>query len=142
MRLPSRSITIVVMVKISRKSLLQFLKYNFGGLLYFWSAWLIITFGTGKIGLFWANIIGNMVGIVLNYLGQRLWTFKDGDKTLFNSGWKFAVLTIVNLGISYLILKGLTTAGMELWLAQFVSAGFFTGWNWVLYKYWVFRGQK
>ena len=130
------------MVKISRNSFLQFLKYNFGGLLYFWSAWLIITFGTGKIGLFWANIIGNMVGIVLNYLVQRLWTFKDGDKTLFNSGWKFAVLTIVNLGISYLILKGLTTAGMELWLAQFVSAGFFTGWNWVLYKYWVFRGQK
>ena len=103
---------------------------------------MIITFGTARIGLFWANIIGNMVGIVLNYLVQRLWTFKDGDKTLFNSGWKFAVLTIVNLGISYLILKGLTTAGMELWLAQFVSAGFFTGWNWVLYKYWVFRGQK
>jgi len=129
------------MVKISRNSFLQFLKYNFGGLLYFWSAWVIITFGTGKIGLFWANIIGNMVGIVLNYLVQKLWTFKDGDKTLFNSGWKFVVLTVANLGISYLILNGLTKAGMELWLAQFVSAGFFTGWNWVLYKYWVFRGQ-
>ncbi len=103
---------------------------------------MIITFGTGRIGLFWANIIGNMVGIVLNYLVQRLWTFKDGDKTLFNSGWKFVVLTVANLGISYLILKGLTGAGMALWLAQFVSAGFFTGWNWFLYKYWVFRGQK
>ncbi len=103
---------------------------------------MIITFGTARIGLFWANIIGNMVGIVLNYLVQKLWTFKDGDKTLFNSGWKFVVLTVANLGISYLILKGLTSAGIALWFAQFISAGFFTFWNWGWYKLWVFKDKK
>ncbi len=129
------------MIKVSKQSLGQFLKYNFGGLLYFWSAWAIITFGSEQFGLFWTNIVGNLVGIVLNYLVQRYWTFSDGP-TLFTSGWKFIVLTVVNLGLSYVILKTLQGWGVELWLAQFVSAGLFTIWNWVLYKYWVFRGVK
>ena len=127
------------MIKLSKQNFVQFLKYNFGGLLYFWSAWVIITFGTDSIGLFLANIIGNTVGIVLNYLVQRFWTFKGSRPDVTKSGWKFIVLTIINLGISYLILLGLTESGIALWLAQFISAGFFTGWNWVFYKHWVFR---
>jgi putative flippase GtrA len=126
------------MVKISKKSFLQFLKYNLGGLLYFWSAWSIITFLTDDFGLFWTNLVGNGVGIVLNYLVQRYWTFSNGP-TLLTSGWKFVVLTVVNLGISYLILNGLVELGITLGVAQFISAGFFTGWNWLWYKYWVFR---
>ena len=129
------------MIKVTSHSLGQFLKYNFGGLLYFWSAWIIITFGSEQFGLFWTNIVGNLVGIILNYLVQRYWTFSGGP-TLFTSGWKFVVLTIVNLGLSYVILKSLQGWGVELWLAQFISAGLFTVWNWVFYKYWVFRGVK
>ena len=129
------------MIKVTKQNVVQFLKYNFGGLLYFWSAWVIITFGTGKIGLFWANLIGNGIGILLNYLVQRFWAFKPNEKSVFNSGWKFAVLTLANLGISYLVLRGLTGLGIALWLAQFISAGLFTVWNWFWYKFWVFRGQ-
>jgi putative flippase GtrA len=119
--------------------LLQFLKYNFGGLLYFVGAWSIITFGTPHIGLWWANVIGNCVGITLNYTVQRYWAFstKKPSKSLVN--WKFVVLTVINLVVSYYILKGLVTIGVALWFAQFISAGFFTGWNWLWYKYWVFK---
>lgn len=111
--------------------------YIVGGGAYFWTAWLIITFGTAYIGLWWANLIGNTIGIIINYAAQRYWAFPG--KNIFNSGWKFLLLTAVNFVISYLILKLLTGLGVPLWLAQFFSAGFFTIWNYVWYKLWVFK---
>ena len=111
--------------------------YLAGGAVYFWSAWLIITFGTQYIGLWWANIIGNAVGVTLNYLAQRFWAFPG--KNIVNSGWKFGLLTIINFFISYLVLRLLTGFGIPLWFAQFLSAGFFTVWNYGWYKLWVFK---
>ncbi len=113
--------------------------YAAGGGAYFWSSWLIITFGTAYIGLWWANIIGNTVGVFLNYLAQRFWAFPG--KNIFNSGWKFVLITLVNFVISYFILKWLTDLGVPLWLAQFISAGFFTAWNYAWYKLWVFKDE-
>lgn len=113
------------------------LGYLAGGGAYFWSAWLIITFATPVIGLWWANIIGNTIGVILNYLAQRFLAFPGNN--IFNSGWKFATITLVNFVISYFILKFLTNLGIPLWLAQFFSAGFFTIWNYGWYKLWVFK---
>jgi putative flippase GtrA len=125
-------------IDFSRKTLLQFMKYNVGGLLYFWSAWSIITFLSPKFGLFWMNIVGNTIGIVLNYLVQRFWAFDAGPSSK-KSSWKFIALTLFNLMLSYFILKGLVYLGVPLWLAQFVSAGLFMGWNYFMYKLWVFK---
>jgi putative flippase GtrA len=110
--------------------------------MYFMGSWSIITYGAPKIGLWWANIFGNAVGITLNYVVQRYWTFaKFGNKkSMLN--WRFVSLTIVNLLVSYAILRGLEAVGIALWFAQFISAGFFTGWNWFWYKCWVFRETK
>lgn len=116
------------------------LGYIAGGGAYFWSSWLIITFGAPHIGLWWANIIGNVVGIFLNYLAQSFLAFPG--KNILNSGWKFVVLSIANLAISYLILSGLQKVGIPLWLAQFFSAGFFTIWNYAWYKLWVFKEKS
>jgi putative flippase GtrA len=116
------------------------LGYIAGGGAYFWSAWLIITFGEKYIGLWWINIIGNAVGITLNYLCQRYLAFPG--KNILSSGWRFVCITIVNLFLSYFILKWLTDLGVTLWFAQFISAGMFTVWNYVWYKLWVFKEDK
>ncbi|MCA9332265.1 GtrA family protein [Candidatus Saccharibacteria bacterium] len=114
--------------------------YVAGGGAYFWSAWLIITFGTQYIGLWWANIIGNTIGVLLNYLAQRFWAFPG--KNIFNSGVKFITLTLFNFLISFGILKLLNeNFGVPLWFAQFISAGFFTFWNYIWYKLWVFKDE-
>ena len=115
------------------------LGYLAGGGAYFWSAWLIITFGTAYMGLWWANILGNAVGVILNYVAQRYLAFPG--KNIFNAGVKFVLLTVVNFVISYAILKYLTAQGIPLWAAQFVSAGFFTVWNYAWYKLWVFKDE-
>lgn len=121
---------------ITKRSLIGYLA---GGGAYFWSAWLIITFGEKHFGLWWANIIGNSVGVILNYLAQRFLAFPG--KNIFNSGWKFAVITAANFILSYLILKTLMGLGIPLWLAQFISAGIFTIWNYAWYKLWVFKDE-
>jgi putative flippase GtrA len=126
-------------MSITKKQLSQFAKYQLGGLLYFVAAWVIITFGTKYIGLWWSNLIGNGFGIGLNYLVQRYITFagkKGGHNT---GGWRFVILTVVNLLMGCFLLKVQVSLGVPLWLAQFVNAGFFTVWNWVWYKYWVFK---
>ncbi|MCA9347204.1 GtrA family protein [Candidatus Saccharibacteria bacterium] len=127
---------------LSRSNIIQFLKYNVGGTLYFVSAWLIITFGTKYLGLWWANLLGNGVGILLNYLTQRFWAFSDRKRSTLSTSWRYGVITVVNLFLSYFILKFLTNLGVPLWLAQFFSAGFFTFWNWIWYRYWVFKKRQ
>ena len=104
---------------------------------------MIITFGSSYIGLWWANIIGNGAGIVINYLVQQFFTFETGKKNITHSSWRFIFITIVNLLLSYILLKTLTERiNIPLWLAQFFSAAFFTVWNWFWYKYWVFKGKN
>ncbi len=129
------------MARKNSSQIIKFIKYSLGGAAYFVIAWIIITFGTKYIGLWWSNIIGNLLGILVNYLMQQFWAFGDG-RNIFNSGWKFVLITAVNLVLSYYILKFQTDNGIPLWLAQFVSAGFFSIWNWLWYKYWVFRESK
>jgi putative flippase GtrA len=73
---------------------------------------------------------------------QRYITFAGKKDTHNSGGWRFVVLTIVNLFIGYLILRTLVKISVPLWLAQFFSAGFFTVWNWIWYKYWVFKEGK
>ena len=133
-----RKVVDVASKQKSKKTIIQALQYQAGGLLYFTAAWVIITFGTPHIGLWWANIVGNLVGITLNYMVQRFWAFAGGVD-VFNSGWRFVVLTALNLVLSYFILNQLVGWGVKLWLAQFFSAALFTIWNWLWYKYWVFR---
>lgn len=129
------------MKKLSKKALSQFLKYNLGGLAYFWSAWAIITFSTSKLGSVQAYLLGNFVGMLLNYLVQKFIAFGESNKTILSSGWKYVFITILNLGIGYILLQLLVGIGLELWLAQFGNAAFFTVWNWYWYKTWVFSAE-
>jgi hypothetical protein len=42
--------------------------------------------------------------------------------------------------IDYLIILGLKKIGISPYIGQFVSAGFFWGWNFFWYRFWVFTG--
>jgi putative flippase GtrA len=128
--------------RLSKKFLVQFAKYNFGGFAFFWSSWAIITYGETRIGLFYANLAGNIVGISLNYLVQRYWAFGAHKPMPRAVLYKYIALTFVNFVISYFMLRGLKSVGIPVKYGQFATAAFFTGWNYTLYRLWVFRGQK
>ena len=59
-----------------KSELQRFVEYFVSGGVWFWSGYIIIVTFDGIIGLFLANLIGNAVGITLNFLLERYWVFK------------------------------------------------------------------
>lgn len=124
---------------------IQIAEYMVAGGVWFWSGYIIIVILDDKIPLFWANFIGNAVGITLNFLINKYWVFKTKRKNndLLNTTWRYIVYTALNAFLlNYLILQALRNVGIEPEIGQFIAAGFFTLWNFIWYKLWVFKGQS
>lgn len=122
--------------------LTQFLEYLVSGGIYFWvgyAAFALLWSGLGW-SLWWATVTSNFVGWTVNYLMQRYWVFRqDGlnrHKTEMRSRYIF--ITLVDFGLNYFILYTLRKAGITPYIGQFVSAAFFTIWNYLWYRFWVF----
>ncbi len=129
--------------KKNRKELTRFGEYMVGGGVWFWSGYIIIVFLNGRMPLFWVNFIGNAVGITLNFIIERYWVFKTNrPTTLTVATRRYIIYTALNAFLlNYLILAGLKQVGIEPKFGQFIAAGFFTVWNYIWYKAWVFRGD-
>lgn len=122
----------------------QVVQYLVAGGAWFWSGYIIIVILDDLIPLFWANLIGNAVGITINFLLQRFWVFSASRKTkISTTTWRYVVYTGLNsFVLNYLILAGLRSVGIEPEIGQFIAAGFFTVWNYFWYKAWVFKGAE
>lgn len=124
-----------------RQELTRFFQYMVSGGAWFWSGYFIIVLMTPVIGLWWANLLGNGVGITINFLLQRYWVF-DGSrqtKTVTVTS-RYAVYTLLNSFIlNYSILLGLKAVGVPVYIGQFIASGFFMFWNYIWYKVWVFK---
>jgi putative flippase GtrA len=128
-----------------KKLAVQIAEYMVAGGVWFWSGYIIIVILDDKIPLFWANFIGNAVGITLNFIINKYWVFKTKRKSndLLNTTWRYVVYTALNAFLlNYIILQALRNVGIEPEIGQFIAAGFFTVWNFIWYKLWVFKGQS
>ncbi len=125
----------------TRQLLIQFVEYLVSGGVWFWSGYILIVGLDGYIGLFWANLIGNAVGITLNFLMQKYWVFRtNGDEKIAFTAGRYVVYTLLNAFVlNFLILYGLEEFfGLGPEIGQFIASGFFTIWNYFWYKRWVF----
>lgn len=121
----------------------QIIEYLVAGGAFFWSGYAAFALFDAVFGwpLFVAKQAANFIGLTVNYILEDQWVFKkkktkkpyDKRRTT-----RYIVITLVNFGIDYLIVAGLKEQGVTPYLGQFVSAGFFTIWNFLWYKYWVF----
>lgn len=126
----------------TKKLVVQFLEYWVGGNVFFVSGYVIFSLCYGVFHLRWwqAKVIGDAVGWTLNYIVQRYWAFSRQDLRLHEgkNRLRYIVLSVVNTVIDYLIVGGLVNVGVTPYIGTFVSAGFFTVWNFLWYRYWVF----
>ena len=122
----------------------QIIEYFITGGVWFWTGYILIVSLDGVVGLFWANFIGNAVGITLNFILSRYWVFSGNkDKDLVGTTWKYIIYTVLNAFLlNYLILLGLKNMGIQPEIGQFIAAGFFTFWNYIWYKLWVFKEDE
>lgn len=128
----------------SKKPLLvQFMEYMVGGGVYFITGYatFVVCYSLIGWGWFWSKFTADVIGWSLNFLVQRYWAFtdpklKDQDPIV---RIKYLCLTAINFVIDYAIVGSLNHVGVTPYIGLFVAAGFFTGWNWYWYKYWVFK---
>ena len=126
----------------TRKLFVQFGQYMITGGVWFWSGYALISLLDNHIGLFKANLIGNTVGFTLNFLLERYWVFRSKKSAKLGvMALRYIVYTALNaLLLNFLILYGLREyAGLKPEFGQFIASGFFTIWNYVWYKLWVFK---
>lgn len=135
------------MKKKQVKEIKRITEYMVSGGAYFWSGYATF-FIIDKIlrgSFFWAKSVSTLVGWTINYLLQRYWVFRNPElkKHQTEVSARYAIITIVDFVLDYFIVFGLKHVSIRgfvinPYIGQFVSSGFFTVWNYLWYKYWVF----
>lgn len=134
-----------------KKELTRFLQYLISGGAYFWSGYAMFFVCDQLFGLdlWWAKLIANLTGWTVNYVLQRYWVFNNPrlQQSQKQVTTRYIALTAFNFILDYFIVRALQDFGLTPYLGQFVSAGFFTGWNYLWYRFWVFpeaskKGKK
>lgn len=129
-----------------KTKLVQFGQYMTGGVLYFWVGYGVfaICYSLLKWDWLWAKILADIIGWTLNYLVQRYWAFASAHLKLSEMQHLSRYIFIETIGIilDYLIIAGLKARGITPYIGFFISAGFFTVWSYLWYKYWVFTEQN
>ena len=124
------------------KLITQFAKYMAGGSLYFWSGYLIFTlcYSVFHWWWLWSKVAADVVGWSLNYVVQRYWAFTNTHPHMSEMQHVGRYITIESIGfvLDYLIIGGLNKIGITPYIGFFISAGFFSIWSFLWYKYWVF----
>ncbi|MBI1857232.1 GtrA family protein [Candidatus Saccharibacteria bacterium] len=128
--------------KKQRIEITRITEYIVSGGAYFWSGYLMFFF-IDKIldgSFFWAKSLSTLFGWTANYLLQRFWVFKNPGLKKHETEVtnRYIIITLMDFVLDYLIVYGLKVAGLTPYIGQFVSSGFFTVWNYLWYKYWVF----
>ncbi len=130
----------------NRAVVIQFFEYLLGGSTYFISGYLIFALCYSGFGWSWlpAKLVSDVVGWTLNYLVQRYWVFENPQLKRHEGATmgKYGAIMILNLGLDYLIIWGLNSIGISPYIGFVLSAGFFTVWNYLWYRFWVFYAKQ
>lgn len=130
------------MKKRQKRLLWQFVEYMISGGAYFWVGYLVFFAADKGLGwsLFWAKLASNIVGWTVNYILQRYWVFRNPNLKgqLAQTSGRYIFITLVNFGLDYVIVAVLKNFGITPYIGQFISSAFFTGWNYLWYRFWVF----
>jgi putative flippase GtrA len=131
--------------KALKQHFIQLVEYMISGGVYFWAGYLAFFFFDKGLhwDLWWAKITASVVGWAVNYALQRFWVFSNPrlHKHRVEVTTRYAIITLVDFLLDYLIVWGLKQIGITPYIGQFVSAGFFTVWNYLWYRFWVFANR-
>lgn len=128
--------------KKEKREVLRITEYMVSGGAYFWSGYgaFFVCDQVFHFNLWWAKLTANLIGWLINFGLQRYWVFNNPKlaKHHMDVTTRYIALTAANFLIDYFIILGLKTAGLTPYIGQFISAAFFTFWNYIWYRLWVF----
>lgn len=128
--------------KNQKKEVRRITEYMISGGAYFWAGYLTF-FLVDKVlngAFFWAKATSTLVGWSVNYGLQRYWVFKNPALKAHQTEvtGRYITITLIDFVLDYFIVYGLKVVGISPYIGQFIASGFFTFWNYLWYKYWVF----
>lgn len=115
------------------------------GGVYFWAGYALFAVLWSGLhwSLWWATIVSNVFGWAINFILQRFWVFNNkslkGHQTQVTG--RYICITLVDFVLNYFIIYNLKKIGITPYIGQFISAGFFTIWNYIWYRFWVFPNK-
>lgn len=125
-----------------KREVTRITEYVVSGGAYFWSGYLCFFLFDQVLhtSFFWAKSVATLVGWTVNYLLQRFWVFRNPalNKHRTQVTGRYIVITLVDFVLDYFIVYGLKLVGITPYIGQFISSGFFTIWNYLWYRFWVF----
>lgn len=129
-----------------RKHIHHFAAYMASGGAQFWTGYAAFAvFDKGFGWSFWAaKIYAYLLGATVNFMLERSWVFKKKRSKRQEEAiaTRFYGLMLLNFVIDLAIVAGLRELSVSPYIGQFLSAGFFTVWNYMLFNFWVFKKQK
>lgn len=133
------------MKKPSKHEVARFGKYLVGGSAYFWIGYGVFALCYSGLSWTWlpAKIAADVIGWTSNYLVQRFWAFRDRvHLSEMQHAGRYVFIESIGFVLDYLIIWGLNEIGITPYVGFFLSAGFFTVWSYLWYKYWVFPDMR
>ena len=128
--------------KRQQREVKRITEYMISGGAYFWTGYItfFIIDKLLKGSFFWAKSVSTLAGWLVNYILQRYWVFRNPalKKHQTEVTGRYMFITLVDFVLDFFIVYGLKEVGITPYIGQFLSAGFFTVWNYLWYKYWVF----
>lgn len=129
--------------KKEEREVRRIVEYMISGGAFFWSGYVVLVSLNWLLGpdyLWFSTSVSYMVGWAVNYVLQRYWVFKNPKlaKHQEEVTLRYIVISAVNLGLNYAIIKLWVDFGYQVELGPFIASGFFTVWNYLWYKFWVF----
>lgn len=128
--------------KKQRQEITRFSEYLISGGAYFWAGYgMFFVCDKGlHWNLWWAKLTANLFGWTINFILQRYWVFNNPKLSKHKTyvTYRYIIITLVDFILDYVIVATLKSAGLSPYIGQFVSSGFFTFWNYLWYKFWVF----
>jgi putative flippase GtrA len=123
-----------------------FAKYMIGGSLYFWVGYAVfaICYSGFHWRWLWSKMAADGIGLSINYFVQRYRSF-NSDHLMFSEMkhlGRYIGIESIGFVLDYTIIASLKAIGITPYIGFFISAGFFTVWSFLWYKYWVFPEQK
>lgn len=129
--------------KKEEREVRRIVEYLISGGAFFWSGYVVLLGLNWQLGpkLLWLSTSASyVVGWLVNYVLQRYWVFNNPKlaKHQTEVTTRYIAISLVNLLLNYAIIQVWVSVGFRIELGPFIASGFFTVWNYLWYKFWVF----
>jgi len=129
------------------KDLHQLSKYVLNGILAFgteYGIFLLLTYVLSIPFLAFTQTVSFCLGLLVSFLGSRLFTFKQTGKTYKRSAkvqmMSYATLAVLNLLISNVVIYSLVHyAVLPSWIAKVITMVLVAAWNFIIFKKLIFK---